>query len=138
LTSMEQFLAHWLELAILLVIVAGYRIGSLKIATFRLGPVEGWRHLARCSSRETIMPLGVGVALMVVLTATEVRALTLFRYEDQAQRHCPADTVVWLDFKKRRYYSSSQKLYGGGVHGSFVCLQEARRGLYRPSLLGLR
>jgi hypothetical protein len=75
---------------------------------------------------------------MVGLTATEARALTLFRYEDQAQRHCPSDAVVWLDFKKRKYYSSSQKLYGGGLHGSFVCQQEARRSLYRRSPLGLR
>jgi hypothetical protein len=77
---------------------------------------------------------------MAVLTATDARALELtpFRYQDQARRHCPADTVVWLDFKKRRYYFSSQKLYGSGFHGSFVCLQEARRSLYRRSLLGLR
>jgi hypothetical protein len=26
--------------------------------------------------------------------------LTPFRYEAQAQRHCPADAVVWLDFRK--------------------------------------
>jgi hypothetical protein len=44
---------------------------------------------------------------MVVLAATDALVLTLFRYEDQAQRHCPVDTVVWLDFKKRKYYLSS-------------------------------
>jgi hypothetical protein len=46
--------------------------------------------------------------------------------------------VVWLDFKKRKYYLSSQKLYGVGFDGSFVCLQEARRSPYRRSLLGRR
>jgi hypothetical protein len=77
---------------------------------------------------------------MAAVTATGSRAqgLSLFRDEDQAQRHCPADSVVWLDFKKRKYYLSSQKLYGSGRHGSFVCLHEARRSLYRRSLLGLR
>jgi hypothetical protein len=64
--------------------------------------------------------------------------LALFRYEHQAQRHCPADTVVWLDFKKGRYYFSHQKLYASGFHGSFVCLEEARRSHYRRSLLGRR
>ena len=64
--------------------------------------------------------------------------LTLFRYQDQAQRHCPADTVVWLDFSKGKYYLSGQKLYGHGFHGSYVCLEEARRSLYRRSLLGRR
>ena len=135
---MEQFLVHYLQLTMLLIIVACYRIGSFKIATFSLGPVEGRQHRARCSSRETIRSLGIGVALMVVLTATDAQALTLFRYKDQAQPHCPADTVVWLDFKKRKYYFSNQKLYGNGLHGSFVCLKEARRDLYRRSLFGLR
>ena len=97
------------------------------------------RHLARYSNREAIRSFGVGGALMVVLMVTDASALVLtpFRYESQAQRHCPADIVVWLDFKKRKYYFSSQKLYRSGYHGSFVCLQEARRSLYRRSLLGL-
>jgi hypothetical protein len=96
--------------------------------------------LPRSSNREAIWPLGIGVGLLVVLMATDARAqvLTPFRYEDQAQRHCPADTVVWLDFKKRKYYLREQKLYGSGFHGSFVCLQQARRSDYRRSLLGLR
>jgi hypothetical protein len=82
----------------------------------------------------------LAAALLVTLVTSDAVAqvLTLFRYQDQAQRHCPADAVVWLDFAKRKYYLSSQRLYGHGVHGSYVCLQEARRGLYRRSLLGLR
>jgi hypothetical protein len=77
---------------------------------------------------------------MVALMATGARAqvLALFQHEDQAQRHCPADTVVWLDFKKRKYYLVGQKLYGSGLHGSFVCREDARRNLYRRSLLGRR
>lgn len=64
--------------------------------------------------------------------------LTPFRYEAQAQRHCPADTVVWLDFRKNIYYAKRQKFYGRGSNGSFVCREEARSNLYRRSLLGLR
>lgn len=84
--------------------------------------------------------LGLVLVLIAVLATTGARAqvLTPFRYEEQAQRHCPADTVVWLDFEKRRYYSSGQKLYARGFHGSFVCLQETRRSGYRRSPLGLR
>jgi hypothetical protein len=72
--------------------------------------------------------------------ATEVSAtpLTPFRYEDQAQRHCPGDKVVWLDFKKGVYYRKGQKLYAQGFDGSYVCLTEARDSLYRRSPLGLR
>jgi len=77
--------------------------------------------------------------LIVTFVATVASALVLtpFRYEFEAQRHCPADTVVWLDFKKRKYYFSGQRSYGHGFHGSFVCLQEARRSQYRRSILGL-
>jgi hypothetical protein len=79
-------------------------------------------------------------ALSAALFAGDAMALVLtpFRYEYQAQRHCPGDTVVWLDFKKGKYYLGGQKLYGRGFHGSYVCLQEARRSLYRRSLLGRR
>jgi hypothetical protein len=64
--------------------------------------------------------------------------LTPFRYEAQAQRHCPGDSVVWLDFRKGRYYLKGQRRYALGHSGSFVCRNEARDSGYRRSLLGLR
>jgi len=140
LTAIKHFLVRSPEFASLLVIVARDRIVGLKTGTFSFGLVEGRRRLPRSSNREAIWPFGVGgAALLLVVTAADAKAqvLTPFRYQYQAQRHCPADTVVWLDFKKHRYYFSSQKLYGTGFHGSFVCLEEARRG-NRRSLLGLR
>ncbi|MHC4053027.1 hypothetical protein [Bradyrhizobium sp. 25ACV] len=79
-------------------------------------------------------------AIMIGASTAEVSAtpLTPFRYEAQAQRHCPHDKVVWLDFRKGIYYRKGQKRYGQGVDGSFVCLNEARDGRYRRSVLGLR
>jgi hypothetical protein len=79
-------------------------------------------------------------AIMIGAGSAEVSAtpLTPFRYEAQAQRHCPHDRVVWLDFRKGVYYRKSQKRYGQGLEGSFVCQNEARDGHYRRSLLGLR
>lgn len=82
------------------------------------------------------------IAAAVILDAGMARVsatpLTPFRYEAQAQRHCPGDKVVWLDFRKGVYYRKGQKLYGQGFDGSFVCLTEARDSLYRRSPLGLR
>jgi len=77
---------------------------------------------------------------VVAIGATNANAipLTPFRYEAQAQRHCPTDTVVWLDFRKEIYYRKHQRHYAQGNTGSFVCLGEARSGGYRRSLLGLR
>jgi hypothetical protein len=79
-------------------------------------------------------------ALFIASSSARLAAvpLTPFRYEAQAQRHCPTDTVVWLDFRKGIYYSKQQKRYGQGFNGSFVCRHEARGSQYRRSLLGLR
>jgi hypothetical protein len=64
--------------------------------------------------------------------------LTAFRYEALAQRHCPSDAIVWLDFRKGVYYAKQQRQYARGFNGSFVCREEARSSGYRRSLLGLR
>jgi hypothetical protein len=85
-------------------------------------------------------PVCLLTALLVVAGTTRAIAtpLTPFRYEAQAQRHCPDDTVVWLDFRKGIYYAKSQRRYAQGGTGSFVCRDEARSNGYRRSLLGLR
>ena len=96
----------------------------------------------KASDRLSPRKCAAGFAAVVVLAvgATGARALPLtpFRYEDQAQRHCPGDTVVWLDFKKGRYYSKGQKLYGRGLDGNYVCREEARSSFYRRALIGSR
>ena len=83
----------------------------------------------------------VVVAVIIVLGGAGAacgQSLTPFRNEAQAQRYCPGDVVVWLDFAKGIYYAKSQKRYGRGFEGSFVCRAEARSSGYRRSLLGLR
>lgn len=66
------------------------------------------------------------------------QSLTPFRYESQAQRHCPGHEVVWLDFGSGRYYLKGQRRYASGYTGSFVCRDEARNSGYRRSPLGFR
>ena len=84
--------------------------------------------------------VALAAAITLCTGGAEVSAtpLTPFRYEAQAQRHCPHDQVVWLDFRKGVYYGKGRKRYGQGFDGSFVCLSEARDNLYRRSILGLR
>ncbi|MHC2336505.1 hypothetical protein [Bradyrhizobium sp. USDA 4454] len=79
-------------------------------------------------------------AIVLLCCAQQAIALPLtpFRYEAQAQRHCPGDSVVWLDFRRGRYYLKEQRRYAKGFGGSFVCRNEARESGYRRSLLGLR
>ncbi|MGT2438613.1 hypothetical protein ACU4GH_25730 [Bradyrhizobium betae] len=95
-----------------------------------------WTGFARRSGA-----IAVAVAFLIGAGGdTEALAtpLTPFRDEAQAQRHCPQDQVVWLDFRKGVYYGRRQKRYGQGFDGSFVCLSEARDSFYRRSVLGLR
>lgn len=85
---------------------------------------------------------GVLLSLLIIVFAgsqpVKAQVLSLFRYEDQAQRHCPGDTIVWLDFRTQRYYAKGQRRYASGSAGSFVCRNEARGSGYRRSPLGVR
>lgn len=79
------------------------------------------------------------VLLLSLIVASEADAvpLTPFRYEAQAQRHCPGDTVVWIDFRKEVYYLRRQSRYGQGSTGSFACEKEVRASGFRRSLFGI-
>jgi len=91
---------------------------------------------------QRILPYVSGVIASLILTCDVTPGLAIpltpFRYELQAQRHCPGDAVVWLDLRKGIYYSKRQRWYGRGFNGNFVCREEARASGYRRSLLGLR
>jgi hypothetical protein len=95
-------------------------------------PEPGW---LRGPEMGALLLLGM---LSIAASPATALPLTPFRYEAQAQRHCPDDAVVWLDFRQGAYYSRRQKRYGQGATGSFVCQKEARAGGFRRSLLGLR
>ena len=84
------------------------------------------------------VPLLAASLILCGVRGVQAVPLTPFRYEAQAQRHCPGDTVVWVDFRKGRYYLKGQRHYAVGRAGSFVCRNEARHSGYRRSLLGLR
>ena len=94
------------------------------------------------TSRSPVASLGTGAWAAIVLLCCAQQAvalpLTPFRYETQAQRHCPGDTVVWLDFRRGRYYLKGQSRYARGFDGSYACSKEARESGYRRSLFGLR
>ena len=64
---------------------------------------------------------GVITALIVAygFASASANPLTPFRYKSQAQRHCPADVIVWLDLGKGIYYSKRQRRYGRGFYRKF-------------------
>lgn len=58
-------------------------------------------------------------------TDTAAGSLTLFKTELQAPRHCPQDTVVWLNLPSGIYHFKGQRWYGNTNTGAYVCEQEA-------------
>jgi hypothetical protein len=48
-----------------------------------------------------------------------------FPTEQQAQQHCPNDTVVWLNLPSGIYHFKGQRWYGNTRSGAFVCRSEA-------------
>lgn len=103
-------------------------------------PITGIRRtLVSMSHAPSCAVLFAAVATsMTGVSQARAIPLTPFRYEIQAQRHCPADTVVWVNFRSRTYYVKGQRRYGRGLDGSFVCRGEARDSGYRRSLFGIR
>jgi hypothetical protein len=51
--------------------------------------------------------------------------LSTFPTEQQAQQHCPADTVVWLNLPSGIYHFKGERWYGSTKSGAYVCQREA-------------
>jgi hypothetical protein len=52
---------------------------------------------------------------------------TTFTNEQQAQQHCPADTVVWLNLPTGIYHLKGERWYGRTRNGAYVCEAQADR-----------
>jgi hypothetical protein len=50
-----------------------------------------------------------------------------FRTEQQAQDHCPDDTVIWLDPVNGIYYVKGHQSYGRTDSGRYACHAEVDR-----------
>jgi len=53
---------------------------------------------------------------------------TTFSTEAAAQKHCPSDTVVWLNLPTGVYHFKGERWYGVTKHGAYVCKGEADSG----------
>ena len=78
----------------------------------------------------------VVAALVVGLCFPAAAAFTLFTAEGQAQQHCPADTVVWLNLPTRIYHWKGMRWYGSTKNGAYVCKMEADDNGSRGTLNG--
>jgi hypothetical protein len=69
-------------------------------------------------------------------TAVAFSQIPFFDTEEAAQKHCPADTVVWLNTNSGIYHLKGERWYGRTKYGSYVCKKEADAAGYRETLNG--
>jgi hypothetical protein len=56
--------------------------------------------------------------------------------EDEAQDHCPRDTVVWLNTTNDVWHEKGTRNYGNTYFGAYVCRHEAAAAGGHESLDG--
>ena len=70
----------------------------------------------------------------LVLTPSLAPALAenpqLFATEIEAQRHCPADIVVWINTSTGIYHFKGMRWYGNTKRGAYICQKEGDQAGY--------
>lgn len=64
-------------------------------------------------------------AILSLALALPAFGLETFTDEAQAHRHCPTDTVVWLNLPTMIWHYKGQRWYANTQHGAFACEKEA-------------
>jgi len=60
----------------------------------------------------------------------------LFNVETEAQKHCPADIVVWVNTPSGIYHFKGMRWYGNTNRGAYVCQKEGDQAGYRATRNG--
>ena len=67
----------------------------------------------------------IAAALALGATAASAAGVKEYKTEAGAQKHCPADTVVWGSSASGVYHMKGAKNYGTTKDGKYVCMGEA-------------
>lgn len=86
--------------------------------------------------RTILTALASAILMMMAAPALLAGSLSIYTEEDQAQQHCPHDSIVWLDLPRRVYYLKGQRPYGHGKTGAYACKSEADGAGARNALNG--
>jgi hypothetical protein len=76
------------------------------------------------------------VALILVIGADFSVAQQLFGNEVDAQKHCPTDTVVWVNTPSGIYHFKGMRWYGNTNRGAYVCKKEGDQAGFRATRNG--
>jgi hypothetical protein len=86
--------------------------------------------LGRCVAAALVaLPLGLTEPALA-------EGVVLFQAETEAQRHCPADVVVWVNTPSGVYHFKGMRWYGNTNHGAYVCKKEGDQAGYRATRNG--
>jgi len=66
-----------------------------------------------------------GAAFLLAAGSVLGQGMQTFGDEQAAQRHCPADTVVWLNTTSANYHLKGDPWYALTQRGAYVCKVEA-------------
>ena len=69
--------------------------------------------------------------LLAVPLAARAGDAAQFPTEEQAQKYCPDDMVVWYIRATGNYHFKGHTWYGVGSTGTYVCLKEAKAAGYK-------
>jgi hypothetical protein len=69
--------------------------------------------------------LFLAAAILLAVDAALGQGMPTFTSEQAARRHCPADTVVWLNTLSANDHSKGDLWYGHTQRGTYVCKAEA-------------
>jgi hypothetical protein len=64
------------------------------------------------------------------------QSIQLFPTETEAQKHCPADIVVWVNTPTGIYHFKGMRWYGNTKNGAYICQKEGDSAGYRATLNG--
>jgi hypothetical protein len=81
-----------------------------------------------------ILPI---VVLMTAPAAGFAAEPPLFPFEQQAQQHCPGESVVWADPALHRYNVKGERWYGATKSGAYMCLQEGEKAGYHARRIAI-
>jgi hypothetical protein len=97
----------------------------------------------RRTAARQIVSLLLAFAFLLALTwyadprlAASQGSFSLYTTEQAAQKHCPKDTVVWLNLPTGVYHFKGQRWYANTKSGAFVCEQEADKAGDRATMNG--
>ena len=80
-----------------------------------------------------ILIVALGMATALASPRVDTSSVPQFKTEQAAQKHCPSDTVVWLNTWSGIWHYRGAKYWMKTKYGAFVCEDEAREKGMRAS-----